>query len=451
MKRKLALILALALLLSMVGCGMGGDDYALARAEYPKLTSYAEEFDTVAKYEQSGMISWDKMEKAYEELHLAMTAYNDELRAMQAEAADKLPDVTDFTAETVARLFAQRQENTVYSPVNLYLALAMLSEATAGDTRGEVTALMGTDDPRTAANALWKMIYSDGRGKTLAANSMWMGETWPVKQELADTLAEHYYADTFTVPMGTAEADKAMQTWLNEHTGGLLEDAAGGIHSDPNTILALMSTLYFEHMWSDKFQERATSPDTFTQADGTQVETDFMHAGGTGAWYQGESFIMAARSFQDDGGRMLFILPDEGVLPEELLTDEATMTEILTAGLDNYSQIEWSVPKFDVESDLELTEQLKALGVVKAFDANVSDYTPITDEVAVELSQVQHAARVTIDENGCTAAAFTVMLMNAGAAMPPDLVVEMNLNRPFAFVIFNDADLPLFIGTVYNP
>ena len=66
-------------------------------------------------------------------------------------------------------------------------------------------------------------------------------------------------------------------------------------------------------------------------------------------------------------------------------------------------------------------------------------------------SQVQHAARVKIDENGCTAAAFTVMMMNAMGAMPPDLVVEMNLNRPFAFVIFNDADLPLFIGTVYNP
>ncbi len=450
MKRSISLLLSLCLLLVTAGCHKG-DDYAVARAVYPKLTSYAEEFDTVAKYEQSGMVSWEKMEKAYEELHVAMSAYNDELRAMQAEAADKLPDVTDFTAVTAAELFSERGENTVYSPVNLYLALAMLSEASAGDTRKEVTALMGTDDPRTAANALWKMLYSDGRGKTLAANSMWSGETWPVKQALADTLAEHYYADTFTVPMGTAEANRAMQDWLNEHTEGLLKDAADGIESDPDTILTLMSTLYFEHMWSDKFNENGTAPDIFTQADGAELETDFMHAGGTGAWYQGDSFVMAARSFQDSGGRMLFILPDEGVLPEELVTDEDTLREILTSGLDNYSRIEWSVPKFDVSSDLELTEQLKALGVEKAFDANVSDFTPITDEVSVELSQVQHAARVTIDENGCTAAAFTVMMMNAMGALPPDAVLEMNLNRPFAFVIFNDADLPLFIGTVYTP
>ena len=450
MKQTISIILALSLLLALAGCG-AGDDFAVARAVYPTLTSYAEEFETVSKYEQSGMISWEKMEKAYEALHVAMSAYNDDLQAMRSEAADKLPDVTDFTAETAAQLFSEREENTVYSPVNLYLALAMLSEATAGDTRKEVLDLMGTEDPRTAANALWKMIYVDGRGKTLAANSMWTGEIWPVKQSLADTLAEHYYADTFTVPMGTPEANEAMHDWLNTHTGNLLEDAVEGIESDPNTILTLMSTLYFEHMWSSEFSESATSPDIFTQADGAEIETDFMHAGGTGAWYRGENFVMAARAFQDDGGRMLFILPDEGVLPEQLLTDEAVLREILTAGLDNYSRIEWSVPKFDVSSDMELTEQLKALGIEKAFDSNVSDFTPITDEVDVELSQVQHAARVTIDEYGCTAAAFTVMMMNAMGAMPPDSVLEMNLNRPFAFVIFNDADLPLFMGTVYAP
>ena len=146
MKRILSLILALSLLLALAGCG-AGEDYAVARAVYPKLTSYAEEFDTVSQYEQSGMISWEKMEKAYEDLHVAMAAYNEDLQAMRAEAADKLPNVTDFTAETVAQLFAERGENTVYSPVNLYLALAMLSEATSGDTRKEVLDLMGPMTP----------------------------------------------------------------------------------------------------------------------------------------------------------------------------------------------------------------------------------------------------------------------------------------------------------------
>ena len=224
MKRFLSLILAAALLCTAVGCAApaAANDYAVALAQYPALTSYAEEYETVSKYEQSGMVSWEELEEAYDALNAAMSAHNEELQALQAEAEAYLPDLTDFTTETTATLFGGRDENTVYSPANLYMALAMLAEATAGDTREEITALMGSDDTRTAANALWKMVYNDGRGKTLAANSMWTGEVFPVKQSLADTLAEHYYADTYTVPMGTKEADKAMQAWVNDHTSNLL-------------------------------------------------------------------------------------------------------------------------------------------------------------------------------------------------------------------------------------
>lgn len=452
MKRMFSLLLAMALLCMTIGCTAPADTnpYAVALAQYPKLTSYTEEYDTVSKYEQSGMVSWEKMEKAYDALSDAMTAHNEELMALQAEAAKDLPDLTDFTAETTAALFAQREENTVYSPANLYMALAMLAEATEGDTRKEITALMGSDDSRTAANALWKMIYNDGRGKTLAANSMWTGEIVPVKQSLADTLAEHYYADTFTVPMGTDQADNAMHDWLNEHTGNLLQDAVESIKSDPSTILTLMSTLYFKQMWHSEFQAGNTYADTFIKADGSETETDFMHEAGSGAWYRGENYVMAARSFQDNGGRMVFILPDEGVLPEQLLTDGDTLAEILTAGHDQYSRIEWSVPKFDVDSSLELSSALQQLGIELIFDATASDFTPVNDEVDMAVSQVQHAARVTIDEYGCTAAAFTVIMVN-GATLPPPEVLEMNLNRPFAFVILNNADVPLFIGTVYTP
>lgn len=450
MKRVLTTLLAAVMLCSVTGCALPAKDYAVARAEYPVLTDYTKEYETVTKYEQSGMITMEQMDKAYNELYDAMSAYNAELQALHKEAADKSPDLTNFTAQTANTLFRSRAENTVYSPANLYLALAMLAEATDGDTRREVTALMGTEDPRIAANALWKLLYNDGRGKTLAANSMWAGEVYPVKQSLADTLATDYYADTFTVPMGTDEADRAMQDWLNDHTEKLLEDAADGIHSNPDTILSLMSTLYFEYMWTNKFHEASTAPDIFTKADGTELTTDFMHDAGSGAWYQGGNYVMASRSFQDNGGRMIFILPDEGILPEQLITDTDTLTEILTVGHDQYSRIEWSVPKFDVSSSLELSEHLQTLGIEKAFDPDRSDFTPTTEAVQVALSQVQHAGRVTIDENGCTAAAFTVMMMN-GTGTPPNEVLEMNLNRPFAFVIVNDCDLPLFIGTVYEP
>lgn len=114
------------------------------------------------------------------------------------------------------------------------------------------------------------------------------------------------------------------------------------------------------------------------------------------------------------------------------------------------AKLVWSVPKFDVNSDLELTDTLKMLGVTDAFDDTRADFSPLADfDEPAAVTQVQHAARVKIDEEGCEAAAFTAIMAEATSAMPEDLpVVEMNLNRPFAFAITGADGLPLFVGAV---
>ena len=68
----------------------------------------------------------------------------------------------------------------------------------------------------------------------------------------------------------------------------------------------------------------------------------------------------------------------------------------------------------------------------------------------VFLSKAEHAARVAIDEEGVTAAAYTVM-MEAGAAEPPDEEIDFTLDRPFVFAITSQDGLPLFIGVVNTP
>ena len=62
---------------------------------------------------------------------------------------------------------------------------------------------------------------------------------------------------------------------------------------------------------------------------------------------------------------------------------------------------------------------------------------------------MKHAARVKVDEEGCEAAAFTAIMAQATSALIEPLpVVEMNLNRPFGFLITGVDGLPLFVGAV---
>ncbi len=63
------------------------------------------------------------------------------------------------------------------------------------------------------------------------------------------------------------------------------------------------------------------------------------------------------------------------------------------------------------------------------FDAGKADFSPLTDKADdIFLSQAKHSARVTIDEEGVVAAAYTVMVA-CGAALPPDERVEFTLDR----------------------
>ena len=56
-----------------------------------------------------------------------------------------------------------------------------------------------------------------------------------------------------------------------------------------------------------------------------------------------------------------------------------------------------------------------------------------------------------VDEEGCEAAAYTVIMTECGAAMPPDDEVDFTLDRPFLFAVTGDSDLPLFTGVVNQP
>ena len=94
---------------------------------------------------------------------------------------------------------------------------------------------------------------------------------------------------------------------------------------------------------------------------------------------------------------------------------------------------------------------LRALGVTDVFDAGKADFSPLTDKAdAIFLSQAKHSARVTIDEEGVVAAAYTVMVA-CGAALPPDERVEFTLDRPFLFAVTGESGEILFAGIVNTP
>ncbi|MBO4854506.1 MAG: hypothetical protein J5482_05160 [Oscillospiraceae bacterium] len=419
--------------------------YAISQAIYPETAPHPTDED------------WSKDSDA---ASAAMEAWWNETEVRQANQNVYRGALDNFLRRTVPTFLAgEKEDNRVYSPLNVYLALSMLAEITDGESRAQILDLLGAPDieaARQRAHALWLAHHrDDGMVTSVLAASLWLRDDLAFIPETLDTLAKNYYASSYRGVMGSEELDAAMQSWLNEQTGGLLEQQASGIRLDPKTVIALATTIYFRAGWMDDFSEHATAPDVFHAAGG-DVTCDYLRRENfQSTVYGGNGFTALSLPLANGGAAMWIVLPDEGAAPEELVQSGAAM-EFLLADRESWQEqgvylVRLSLPKFDVSSDTDLIDGLRALGVTDVLDEDLSDFSPLTRQAdRLFLSQAQHAARVAIDEKGVTAAAFTVLAV-ARTALPTGEEYDFTVDRPFFFAITDDDGLPTFTGVVNCP
>ena len=450
MKRRL-FALALAAALALTGCGIGGGT-TTGGTSAPVLTALALKepvypaFPTFPQMPEND--DWDAYYKEYD-------AYYQALEELRGEGLDQetVQTAQDFALRTTPlALVGQEGKNVIYSPLSLWCALAMAAQCAQGDSRSQVLDALGCDgveELREQVSQVWRNLYTeDGVSSLLLANSIWLNDSLAghYHQETLDILAEDYYAGTYSAPMGTETADLGVSRWIGEQTRGLIGGDSPVVKTDPNTLALLVSSLYYRAGWTDEFDPGKTEKDIFTAADGEENTVNFMHRTTRGNFLLREGY-QAAR-LGTHLGEMVFVLPDEGVSPEVLLQDPAFLGSLDIHGADSFhGKIEWSVPKFDLESQLDLKELLKSMGITDLLDREKADLSALTD-LEAWISGASQLARVKVDEEGVEAAAVTILEAATSAAPSenPDLCV-MDLNRPFLFVI-RLRNIPLFVGVV---
>lgn len=362
-----------------------------------------------------------------------------------------------YTAVMEKLLASEDGENTVCSPLNIYLALAMLAEVSDGETRQQVLNVLQVEDTealRERADALFTANHSDTPLlKSLPAASMWLRNDIGYDEETLGRLSDSYHAESFTGRPGSEEMNEQLRAWTDEKTGGLLSEYTKDLKLERETVLALLTTMYYKAAWVEKFRPEATDRGVF-HGMLKDTETDMMHRSFATTLYRADGFSAVGLPL-NDSGTMYFILPEEGADPDTVLSSPALCGLISVpaeeAGLESvYALVEMTVPKFSVHARTDLTGTLKELGITDAFDPLAADFSPLTDEAdSIYVSKAEHAAVVEIDEEGVTGAAYTELAMAAGAAMMPE-TVEFILDRPFCFMVTARDGSVLFAGCVRN-
>ncbi len=411
--------------------------------------------------------SWEKEQSS-------SLGWSDRPYAARLAAGQETVDLyRGFFADMMLLLLSdQEEENAVMSPVNIWMATAMLAEITDGETRQEILDAFGVKDIyelRDQAAKIWGLCYKDdGREKTVLGNSLWLNNTLNYNSSTVQQLADSYYASAYIGAMGTDVYNSLLQKWINDMTGGLLADQVKDIELPMDTALALVSTIWHETKWGEEFSKEDTKPGTF-HAPGGDIETDFMHSDwATDSYFYADNYKFIYKGTRQ--GNVWLFLPDEGTSVQEMMQEESFREFLFYSfDYDNYfkydenkgsvgltykgitgafAKVNLTVPKLDISFKQDLTEAIQKMGITTAFDPSRADYSPITNQPGVYLAKAEQGTRLIMDEEGVSAASYVEYL--AGAAMLED-EIDFVCDRPFFILVTGYNDVPLFAGVVNVP
>ena len=409
----------------------------MAAPKLPKIAAFSHDWTNQKSYK-----AWQASRSA---LHSAPEGYADSL--------------TDFWMQSIPLyLSSQGGENAAYSPISLYMALAMLSRAAEGTSRQELLTLLGADSmdalAQQAQYVFTNQYENDGVHTSIMANSLWLDDAFSFQEAYVAELAETFYASVYRGALESPEMNTALKDWLNEQTGGLLEESIANLDPmDAVTAMAIASTINYRCKWDIEFAPECNTQDIFYGTLGKRSVTYMNRTLESGCYYVEEDFS-ATYVLLADGSRMWLILPEEDTSPETLLTQGDALKLIFSDKPieKQILNINLSLPKFDISADLNLREGLQELGLQQIMDPNTADFTGICKQSHdLYLGSASQGVRVSIDEVGLTGVAYTVLMIPEKGTAPNMEEVDFVLDRPFLFVVESSDGLPLFTGIVNNP
>ncbi len=357
----------------------------------------------------------------------------------------------------------EEEGNLFYSPYSISLPLAMTYAGARGETAQQMADtlqfILEQERLHPAFNWLDAELAKRGEGaegkdgegfRLNIVNAIWGQKDYEFLSDFLDVLAENYGAGLRILDFitETGKSRLAINDWVSDQTEGCIEDLIPQGAIDALTRLVLTNAIYFNAAWAYPFDEDMTADGPFYLLDGGQVIVPMMKQTEAFSYTKGEGY--QAVELRYDGGElsMVVFLPEAGKFEafEEGL--QAQQVCDIISGLQPI-QVTLTMPQFEFDSEFSLKDTLAGMGMPIAFSGD-ADFSGMTGNQELSISDVVHKAFVAVDEAGTEAAAATSVIMKLTAV--PEPPVEVTIDRPFIFLIRDiETGAILFIGRVMNP
>jgi serpin B len=343
--------------------------------------------------------------------------------------------------------------NNMVSPVSLSLALGMAYNGAEGDTKAAFDEVL--DYPATLTevnefnqNLIRKLSSSEDGSVMEIANSMWIHDGFPVKEDFINLNREYYQAEVANLDFSDPASVDVINNWVSNKTHDKIPTIINEISADMR--LFLINALYFNAAWMYEFNKEFTEQGTFIKDNGNEMDVEMMTMTENLNYFKNDLFSSVILPYEKEKFSMVILLPNAGKTTGDVIgaMDHATWTD----WMESYDTIDVSVnlPKFKLEYKNMLNDELIDMGLGIAF-SGAADFSGISD-IALKIAYVLQKTFIDVNEEGTEAAAVTIIGFE-NTSMPSGNLPELFIvNRPFVYAIKENVTGSIcFMGKVGAP
>jgi len=343
-----------------------------------------------------------------------------------------------FAADLLRQVHAAAPDATTFlSPLSASMALGMTMNGAAGATRAQMQEMLGFGDlPAEEINESYRDLIAllrdlDPRVDLDLANAIFHRASFVMEEPFLDLTRTYFDATVEGVDFDDPGAADHINAWVREATGDRIE----GIVEppiDPLTMAFLMNAIYFKGDWTKEFDAADTYLGAFHLVDGTTADARFMTKEDTLSYRVADGWHAVEIPYGGGAWRMTVAVPLDTHGLDDVMDDLETLLDPEAVWEERVMAIH--LPRFELEWERVLNDDLKALGMTDAF-SGAADFTPmyrnaLTDGLHVK--EVKQKTFLEVDELGTEAAAVTSVEMGVVCACGPP---ELRADRPFLLAI----------------
>ncbi|KAI6215741.1 SERPIN domain-containing protein [Aphelenchoides besseyi] len=378
-----------------------------------------------------------------------------------------------FALDLIQNLNLQNNATSfIVSPLSITLTLTLAYIGSGGETRREFQHRFKINDisEHQLLNRLSQYVELSNADNSLF--NVWSQGYMPmdhfIREEYQQKLAKLFGIPFKRLDFGDQElAAKTINYDVSQQTNGKINRIINSNSINPQNTL-LLSALYFNAFWTDKFTWSENKP--FHLNSKTQRTVEMMHLKTNptehdALYSENELFRVLQLPYTTlqipttnlssspwkTKRRMpsfyfnVFLPKDRFGLDSALAKMNAESLHGLLNRLER-GHFDIGMPSFHVEYEAELTSTLKSMGLVSAFDPLVANFSAINHQLPIYINSVGHKATIDVTKYGtvATAATFMKYIPLCGYIDPP--IVNFYVDEPFFYMITSRSNDILFSG-----